>query len=99
MEEEDGSGESLARPEVASTSSKVTFLAGCALVSMFGGFAINVFALGRRRIRSAIKSTPEEAHVREDPVLLATRALGWGTVCAVGGVGGFALLIGGIWKV
>ena len=73
--------------------SKVAFLATCTFISMFGGFALNL-AVSGRRYRAAVKAkadprsleVPKEV-VLEDPVLLATRALGWGSMYAVLGTG------------
>ena len=76
--------------------SKVAFLAMCTFVSMFGGFALNV-AISGRRYRSAVKTTANPKNIDkqkvpvdvelEDPVLLATRALGWGSLYAMLGSG------------
>lgn len=35
----------------------------------------------------------------EDPVVLATRALGWGTLYSIMGTGTIAMAFVGIWKV
>ena len=73
--------------------SKVAFLATCTFVSMFGGFALNL-AVSGRRYRAAVKTKADSRNleipkevVLEDPVLLATRALGWGSMYAVLGTG------------
>ena len=80
--------------------SKVVFLATCTFVSMFGGFALNL-AFGGRRYRTAVKATADPKNIDrkrvaanielEDPVILATRALGWGTLYAVLGSGAIGL--------
>ena len=80
--------------------SKIAFLATCTFVSMFGGFALNL-AVSGRRYRAAVKAkadpknldkqkTPKDVEL-EDPVLLATRALGWGSMYAVLGTGAIGL--------
>lgn len=80
--------------------SKVAFLATCAFVSMFGGFALNL-AVSGRRYRSAVRATANPKNIDkqkvpsgeelEDPVLLATRALGWGSLYAMLGSGAIGL--------
>ena len=77
------------------TGSKVVFLAGVTLVSMLSGFGFNAAFAGRRR-RAAYKAKLEGGH--EDPVLMATRALGWGSLYAVCGVGAIVATIIGISK-
>lgn len=83
-----------------STPSKVVFLATCAFISMFGGFALNV-AISGRRYRKAVKVTADPKNIDrqkvpaavelEDPVILATRALGWGSLYAMLGSGAIGL--------
>lgn len=81
--------------------SKVVFLATCTFVSMLGGFALNL-AVSGRRYRAAVKATVDPKNVDrqkvatsvvelEDPVILATRALGWGSLYAVLGSGAIGL--------
>ena len=80
-------------PYKESTGTKVVFLASLTFVSLFAGLGLK---LGRRYRRS-LKSKPgEEGH--EDPVLLASRALGWGTAYALAGTGVLVLVSTGIWK-
>lgn len=79
-----------------STATKVVFLASLTFVSLFAGLGLKM-GLAGRRYRRSLKSKPgEEGH--EDPVVLASRALGWGTVIAVGGTGALVLVSTGIWK-
>lgn len=80
----------------ASTSAKVLFLAGCTLLSLFSGVGFNIGLAAAARRHSRTFRNKGEPH--EDPVLFATRALGWGTLYAVSGVGSFALVIGCVWK-
>ena len=92
-----GDGGSVARE---SKLSKVSFLVMCTFVSMFGGFALNL-AVSGRRFRAAVKTTANPKNIDkqkipvdvelEDPVLLATRALGWGSLYAVLGSGAIGL--------
>ena len=82
------------QPKSASNAAKVFFLAGVTLISLCGGFGLNI-ALAGGRYRRGYKSMQEGY---EDPVLLATRALGWGTLYAVGGVGTVAVTVGCVWK-
>ena len=80
---EDHSGSTL--PE--SRLSRVVFLATCTFFSMFGGFAVSL-VVGGKRFRAKVKAKADPKNVNkekitkdielEDPVLLATRALGWG---------------------
>lgn len=59
---------------------ETVFLAGVTFASMVGGFG---YAIGQARRRS-----PEPLNARtHEGVKLALRALGWGTVLAVSGVG------------
>lgn len=79
-----------------STSAKVLFLAGCTLLSLFSGVGFNIgLAVAARRHNRAFRNKGEP---HEDPVLFATRALGWGTLYAVSGVGSFALVVGCVCK-
>ena len=83
-------------PYKESTATKVAFLAGVTVVSLFAGLGIKL-GLAGRRYRRALKSKPgEEGH--EDPVLLASRALGWGTAYALAGTGVLVVVSTGIWK-
>lgn len=77
------------------TKFKVAFLAVASLSSLFGGVAIAVVGVAGRRFRTAYKTKTEEM---EDPVLLASRALLWGTLYSVSGVGVISLTGAGIWK-
>ena len=84
-------------PYRESTASKVAFLAGVTFISLFAGLGIKLGLAGRRYRRSLRSKPGEEGH--EDPVLLASRALGWGTAYAVGGVGALVVVSTAIWKV
>lgn len=83
-------------PYKESAASKVVFLAGVTLVSLFAGVGLKLGLAGRRYRRSLKNKPGEEGH--EDPVLLACRALGWGTTYALGGTGVLVLVSTGIWK-
>ena len=83
-------------PYRESMATKVVFLAGVTFVSLFAGLGLKLGLAGRRYRRSLRSKPGEEGH--EDPVLLAARALGWGTAYAVGGTGAIVLVSTGIWK-
>ena len=79
-----------------STASKVVFIGGVTLVSLFTGLALNL-GLAGRRYRMSLKQKPGESG-HEDPVLLASRALAWGTAYAVLGTGLLLTAGVGVWK-
>ena len=83
-------------PYKESTTEKVVFLAGVSFISLFAGMSIRL-GLAGSRYRRSLKSKPGE-NGHEDPVLLAARALGWGTMFAVAGTGGLLLAATGVWK-
>lgn len=82
--------------------SKVAFLATCTFFSMFGGFAVSL-AISGRRFRAKVKTEADPKNISkenvskeielEDPVLLATRALGWGTLYSVMGTGAIGMAV------
>ena len=82
--------------------SRVAFLATCTFFSMFGGFAVSL-AVSGRRFRAKVKAKADPKNVSkenvikevelEDPVLLATRALGWGTFYSVMGTGAIGMAV------
>jgi hypothetical protein len=82
--------------------SRVAFLATCTFFSMFGGFAVSL-AVSGKRFRAKVKSKADPKSVSkesvtkevelEDPVLLATRALGWGTLYSVMGTGAIGMAV------
>ena len=82
--------------------SRVAFLATCTFFSMFGGFAMSL-AVSGRRFRAKVKSKADPKNLSkenvtreielEDPVLLATRALGWGTLYSVMGTGAIGMAV------
>ena len=81
---------------------KLVFLAGCGFVALMGGFSLQL-AISGRKYRAAVKNkTVREGAVvnkeLEDPVLFASRALGWGTFFAVLATGSISLATVGIWK-
>ena len=88
------------RTSQESNFSKVAFLATCAFVSLLGGFGLHL-AIGGRRYRGAVKVRADPKNIDkqkvttdielEDPMLLATRALGWGSLYAVIGSGTIGL--------
>ena len=78
-----------------STGAKVAFLVSLTFVSMMAGVGIKL-GLAGRRYRGSLRTKPGEA-IHEDPVLLAARALGWGTLFAWAGTGGFVLVGTGVW--
>lgn len=83
-------------PYKESTATKVVFLASVTFVSLFAGLGLKLGLAGRRYRRSLRSKPGEEGH--EDPVLLASRALGWGTAYALAGTGLLVLVSTGIWK-
>lgn len=98
LEDPNGSSSTL----LGSKLSKVAFLATCTFFSMFGGFAVSL-AVSGRRFRAKVKAKADPKNVSkenvtkevelEDPVLLATRALGWGTLYSVVGTGAIGMLV------
>ena len=100
MEGDNRAGDALHKMQVEpykeSVATKVAFLAGVTFVSLFAGLGLKLGLAGRRYRRSLRSKPGEEGH--EDPVLLAARALGWGTAYAVAGTGGIVLLSTGIWR-
>ena len=82
--------------------SRVAFLATCTFFSMFGGFAVSL-AVSGRRFRAKVKAKADPKNLSkenvtkeielEDPVLLATRALGWGTLYSVMGTGAIGMVV------
>lgn len=95
---EDPSGSTL----LDSKLSKVAFLATCTFFSMFGGFAVSMMVSGRG-FRTKVKTKADPKNISkenitkevelEDPVLLATRALGWGTLYSVMGTGAIGMAV------
>ena len=79
-----------------STGSKVLFFTGCTLLSLFGGVGFNIGLAAVARRHSRVLRNKGEKH--EDPILFATRALGWGTLYAMGGVGSIAVVAVCVWK-
>ncbi len=80
---------------------KVAFLAGTTLVAFLTGFGFT--ALGATRAGKGKKlkgpvGPGGKVQEHEDPVLLATRALGWGTMYSVAGTGTIGLAFMAIWK-
>ena len=82
-------------PYKESTGAKVAFLVSLTFMSMMAGVGIKL-GLAGRRYRSSLRTKPGEV-CHEDPVLLAARALGWGTLFAVAGTGGLVLAGTGVW--
>lgn len=87
----------------------VTFFTTCIVVSLIGGFGMNM-ALNKRRyvegVREGLLAAQQQQArlegrrvVHEDPVKFATRALGWGTFYSIVGSGVAGLTTVGLWKV
>ena len=74
------------KPAEINFGAGVIFLAGVTFASILGGLGLTL-GKARRKSPDAFGKRHEEA------TRLALRALGWGTVCAVGGVG---LLVFGV---
>jgi hypothetical protein len=100
MEEDSNTGVSprnaQTEPYKEPVATKVAFLAGLTFFSLFAGLGLNLGLAGRRYRRSLRNKPGEEGH--EDPVLLASRALAWGTAYSVGGTGLLVLVSTGVWK-
>lgn len=96
MEEDDtpGTDGSLQIKSSESTLTKVAFMAGLTMVSMFSGFSLNLLVLGRRH-KGEINANPIKF---EDPVRLACRALAWGTLFSFVGVGTITTTLVCLWK-
>lgn len=82
--------------------SKAAFLTTCTFLSIFGGFAVSL-AVSGKRFRAKVKTKVDSKNINkenvtkevelEDPVLLATRALGWGTLYSVMGTGAIGMAV------
>ncbi|CAI8045348.1 hypothetical protein GBAR_LOCUS25088 [Geodia barretti] len=100
MEEDSNTGDSPRNAETEpykeSVATKVAFLAGLTFVSLFAGLGLKLGLAGRRYRRSLRNKPGEEGH--EDPVLLASRALAWGTAYSMGGTGVLVLVSTGVVK-
>lgn len=69
------------------------FFTGCIFISLLGGFGLNL-AINGKKYREGLAVASKEGGgkvVLEDPMVLATRALGWGTLFAVIGSGSVGL--------
>lgn len=99
-------------PPNSSVVVTATFFTTCIIISLIGGFSLNL-ALNSKKYREGLKvdvsrqlsyNMPKHMGagralaVPEDPVKLATRALGWGTLFSVLGTGGIGLTTVCIWK-
>lgn len=86
------------------------FFTSCVIISLIGGFSLNL-AINSKKYRVGMKTTESTLQqqalskvgvnnevVLEDPVILATRALGWGTLYALIGTGAIGLTAVCIWK-
>ena len=88
------------------------FFTSCIIISLIGGFGLNL-AINSKKYKEGWKEiesktpTPVEGvgHmvgrkkvVLEDPMILATRALGWGTLYSLIGTGTIGLTLVGVWK-
>lgn len=89
------------------------FFTSCIIISLIGGFGLNLAINSKKYSRGLKESkTPKpvervvhvvgrsgrEKVVLEDPVILATRALGWGTLFSLIGTGTIGLTLVGVWK-
>lgn len=66
----------------------VFFTVGIGLASALGAFGISL-GIARKRSPNAFTASLPQGH--ESPTRLAMRALGWGTICAVVGVGSIVM--------
>ncbi len=91
-----------ARSSARFVAGDAAFFTGCIIFSLLGGFGLNLI-LNSKKYREGLainnsskqevpKHTPPGAKVvLEDPMVLATRALGWGTLFAIVGSGAVGL--------
>lgn len=94
------------KPDVTAPAA---FFTSCVLVSLIGGFGLKL-AVTFRRFRDSLTLKPSQHEdlravginggkvVLENPVRFATRALTWGTACAIIGSGAVGLTAVYIWK-
>ena len=94
------------QPKTTSKFTKIAFFTGCAFFSIFSGLGLGVIG-GRTTYRDEMDDVVEERNhkekrngkkvvVHEDPVLFATRALGWGTLIGLLGAGAVGLAVYGL---
>lgn len=97
------------QPVQVSKFTKISFFTGCALFSIFSGLGLSVIG-ARTTYREEKEEVMEELEkrngqskykggrrmVHEDPVLFATRALGWGTLIGILGAGAIGLAVHGL---
>lgn len=83
----------------------VAFFTSCVVVSLLGGFGLRLVTTFRK-LRKGLRIEAHQHAVTgsggkegmEDPVRLATRALGWGTLVAVIGSGAVGISTFYTWK-
>ena len=89
------------RPKTITTGD-AAFFTGCIFFSLLGGFGLNLAINGKKYKEGLTLNTSSKAEipkhigaggkvVLEDPMVLATRALGWGTLFAIIGSGAVGL--------
>lgn len=94
-------------PTEISSFTKIVFFTGCALFSIFTGLGMSMVT-SRTRYRDEMDEAMDERRkknhsgnsrgrvVHEDPVIFATRALGWGSLIGLLGAGAVGLMVHGL---
>ena len=72
------------------SSDGLFFTIGIGLATALGAFGISL-GIARKRSPDAFAASLPQGH--ESPTRLAVRALGWGTICAVVGVGSIVMAV------
>lgn len=101
-------------PKTSSVVGTAVFFTSCIIISLIGGFGLNLAINSKKyreswkendktpkpveRVVHVVGRGGRQKVVLEDPVILATRALGWGTLFSLIGTGTIGLTLVGVWK-